>query len=380
MLLAYTIYTLVFVFTMSLMRLSVKINRNSNVIENNEIWPIWYMITLFYTLTIGTRENVGIDYLSYKYHFLLVESSNNFLTKDLIYYLFLPIVNNYGYNWFILFLAFITIWYFLQIMKENIHIVVWCFFFFFGLGIFFLSLNIMRQTAASFIIFYSITKFLKKDYISFSFHFIFALVIHKAGIIVLPLLFIVQRDILKSVKLQLVLFFICLTCGNFFFNNILSLLTDRLSFLNLGQYNYYIRNIDYVLAKTARNYSEANSTGLFVLLLIVVDTVAIYFSPLLKSNYNKNGFILFYNLYYIGIILHPILLSHETGVRLASYFVFYRFYIYATLFHFIFKSRNNILLRVFCIYVLISCIAYYYVTIYRCRMEIAPYQFIFNFF
>lgn len=67
--LAYIVYTALFAVTMLFAYLGINANRGrarDNVVITPKAWFYWGIAILFYTLILGLRENVGIDYTSYK--------------------------------------------------------------------------------------------------------------------------------------------------------------------------------------------------------------------------------------------------------------------------------------------------------------------------
>ena len=301
--------------------------------------------------------------------------------KDIIFYLFFPIVKNFHYNIFISFLAFLTIFFLFKSFEDRIKILPYYLFFYFTLLTFFTSLNVMRQHAVFFILLFSINQFYKKKYSYFIVSYVLATIIHFSALFVLPFIFLFRKDLIKSRLLQYGLLFSTFWGGYTLFNYIIEPLMSVLSQLNIGdQYAGYMQNPEFWIQRVVDRRNDASGTGLFRYLLLSIDCVVIFYSAKLKEEYPQYNFVLFYNFFIVGAIVTNITNFHEAANRLISYFEFYRIYIYAIFFYYLFSDRTNkelYMLRSFLSASFFSiCLIFFYLTIHRGPMRISPFNFL----
>jgi hypothetical protein len=361
--------------------LGIKTNGENNTVSAT--WIYWSIAIIFYTVILGLRENVGIDYKGGLNVFadLLDLNSYSFAEIDIIYLIFIPIVKNFHYNFFIAFLAFLPIYFTFQCFKNKTQFLLWFLFFYFTCLTFFTTLNIMRQYAAWFVIFYAINKFLEKDYKRFILYYILAFLLHRSVLLFLPFIFLCRYDFTKWRWLFVSLLIISYRWGEIIFFSSFDSLIQNLSIdLYMGTYDGYINQYDYWIDRTLEANAEAKAQGLGIygLLILVVDCIAIFFSKKLKEEYKEYNFLLFYNFFIIGAVFMNIFGYHETLKRAVVYFVLYRNLIYAIMFYYIFtKMRNRYLaLKAIFIVIMFMLILFFYSNIHRKIMEIAPYHFI----
>lgn len=376
--LAYIVYTFIFAFTLLFAFMGVNAGRTRNmVVERYKVWSYWGIAIVFYTLLVGLRENVGIDYTSYKNVFdELMQVGLSYRQQDIIYYLFLPAVENIHYNLFIAFLAFITIFFIFKNFEDQPQILVLYLFFYFTFLIFFLTLNIMRQNAACFVAFFAVKCFKEKEYGRFIAYYSLAFILHASVLFLLPFVFLFKYDFFKFRWLQYVLLLTTFLGSNILFSYIEPKL-GLLSALDIGQYNFYLENYEYLVERGLEMKNSSGGTGLFKYLTLSLDCLAIFYSTKLKRSFSHYHFTLFYNFFIIGAILSNIASFHETADRLVYYFLFYRIYIYAVLFYYIYyKTEKLPLLKLLCICIMLIGVVVFYFNIHRGNMDIAPFQFI----
>jgi hypothetical protein len=142
-------------------------------------------------------------------------------------------------------------------------------------------------------------------------------------------------------------------------------------------YEEYVNNFDYYVERRIEYGQEHQGSGLYTLLVLFVDSIVIFYSPKLKSEFRRDRIVLFYNMYLIGAILAHITVFHDTIQRATNNFEMFRIYIYAMFFHYIFKnSKSPILVKLMCVIIMLLGVAFFYVTISRARSGIAPFQFL----
>lgn len=379
--LAFLIYTLIFVFTLAFSFIGVNAARwHDNAGKYWKTWIYWSIAILFYTLILGLRENVGFDYISYKNVFTgLTHSGGDLDGVDLIYYIFLPVVQGIHYNIFIAFLAFVVILFLFLSLKERSKILLLYVFLFFTLLPFFISINIMRQSAAMFVLFYAINKFLKFEYIKFIFFYFFAFLIHKSCIILLPFIIFIRGDLFKYRWVQLALLISSSLYGGVVFERISEILRliSLPDFLSLYQ-EQYIESFDFRTERSSDIGEASKNTGFFPLFIFFINILIIVFSKKLKESYKNYYFIFFYNIYFLGVILQNIFSYNEGFDRLVQYFTFYRIYIFSIFLHYTFfvYSGKYLIFKFIPLIVMPICLIFFYMVIYRGAMGISPFAFL----
>lgn len=378
---AYFIYTILFLFTLSLTYITYLYNNKQDYIaieKKKGIHLILTIVIFFYTLILGLRKDVGYDYASYYGTFKYFKYIGNGDDNDFIFTLFYPsmIQWNIHYNIFIAFLAFILIYTLIYGFKDKISILYIYIFYFFTNLIMLTSVNIMRQYAAYFIMFYAFHFFLNKNYKKFFLWFIIGFSIHRSCIIYLPFLFFVKKDLIPNRLLQYALVIISFIAGAFIFQQIFqgNILDFMSPFLRDSKYTGYTDNHNFEMM----NYDPNNafSTGLYKDFLLCIDFLIIYKSKYLKNKYTKYNLIFFYNLYIIGVISHNIFSFNEITSRIFKYFELYRFYILAILTFDCFQERKNYFLKYSFIIIFILSIIFFYRTISNQVGGCAPWKFI----
>lgn len=379
---AYFIYTTLFIVLLSLSYVAYLCNNRQDCILQDRkrfINNIFVFIILFYTIVLGLRKNVGIDYESYYNVFMKYELYGNLSNYDIIFQVFAPLIVKYGfhYNFFIAFLAFVLIYSLINAFKNKLSLLyIYIFYFFTGL-IMLSSVNIMRQYGAYFLVFYSFSSFFSKKYTKFAILFFIAFTLHKSCIVYIPFLFFKDFDIFRSKSLQYILLFTSFFVGEFVFQYILN--NDLMDSLTpyLGDSDYTAYTNSYNFTKMSRTSKDVVNTGLYKYFLLILDTCIIFYSSRLKHLYLKYNIIFFYNLYLFGIIFQNIFSFNEVTSRIFIYFEYYRFYILSILTYDCFKVQKcNTVLKVFFWTVFALLVVFFYRTIGSGSGGCAPWQFI----
>ena len=385
MVLAYFIYTVIPIVVILLTFLGVRHSKNNQATK--ETWFFWGGAILFYTLIIGLRENVGIDYTSYKIIIQnLIYKLDYGRRQDIIFYLFVPIVKVTHYNVFIVFLAFITILYQFLILSDKCQIATTFMVVFFISMIFFLSLNIMRQNAALFVVFYSMILFQKKQYLKSAIHFAISFIIHKSIFVLIPFYFLFYKNIIISIPvfiqfaLVITSFFLGDNIYNFFehYIKIIGLsATKKIPFLS--GYSPYLENFEYWAERGLDLRDKVKGTGVSKYVFLCLSLFSIGLSVQLKNFFRLENFSSYYPLLIIGEILKPVFFNSEFLSRITSVFIFFKVYVYTTTIFYLFniyKGRHGDGLRFIMLTLILMLIIFYYVVIYKQRMAIAPFQFL----
>ena len=340
--------------------------------------PGIYFFMLVYSLIIGLRYNVGLDYVGYTEWFNKLRHTGHF-----------PVDNDFGFIWlneflvefdfesYVLFIiiAFLQILFVLLFLKKIPFLRSWYLYFFFTSLLFFVTMNAMRQTVAFFIFMYCLQLFSDKKYYKTLLFGLLALSIHKTVILVLVLLPFLKFEWFKNVWIQLILLFLSVFVLPSFF---MILLDYTSPLINLLGYSYYVEHLDLMKEITAENKT---GDGLSIFLFFFIDLILILFYKKLNNKFNSYYFTQFYNLFFIGVILSRIFADNFILARIADYFIHFRVVIMAFLMLYIFndlKYPNNRIIKPIAIVICLAMLLFYYKGIYNNAAGIAPIQFFFN--
>jgi hypothetical protein len=372
----YTLFLFLCIFFSSKL-ISEKIGANNNY-EIDFTKPGIYLFMLMYTLVIGLRYKVGRDYDGYTGWFKELSRSGHF-----------PVDNDFGFIWLNQFLvefgfesyslfiiiAFLQIFFLLLFLKRISFLRCWYFFFFFTSLLFFVSMNVMRQTLSYIIFMYCLQLFYEKKYIKTLFLGIFAFSMHKTVILIFILLPILKFEWFKNVKLQILVLFLSVFIFPSFFSIVLYYVSP---FVDLLGYNYYLENLDYMKEITDDN---KGGNGTSIVLFFFIDLLIILFYKKLNERFGSYNFIPFYNLFFVGVILSRIFEDIFILARIADYFIHFRVVILSFLMFYIFnvlKYPFNRIIKPLAIAICLAMLLFYYKAIYSNAANIAPIQFIFN--
>lgn len=339
--------------------------------------PGVYFFILVYSLIIGLRYNVGRDYVGYTDWFKELRHTGQFPVDNDFGFIWLnEILVNLGLESYMLFIiiAFLQILFLLLSLRKISFLGSWYLYFFFTSLLFFTSLNTMRQTVALFIFMYCIQLFENKKYLYTCLLSILAFSMHKTVIILFVLLPFLKFEWFKNVKIQGTILFLSVFILPVFFSVILDFASP---IINLLGYNYYIENLDLMKEITDENNK---GDGLSVFLFFFIDLFIIFFYNKLKKQYSSYNFVMFYNIYFVGLILSRVFAENFILTRIADYFISFRVLILAFLMVYIFnttKAFKNPFIKPIAVVICIAMLLFYYKAIYNNAGDIAPIQFIF---
>lgn len=351
--------------------------------DSNNAWAIdmskpgVYLFLFSYSFIIGLRYMVGRDYFGYLNWFKELKATGVFPVDNEIGFVFLnKIIASSGLHFSFLFItiAFLQI-FFIMKSTENISFLrSWFFFFFFTSLMFFVSMNVMRQTIAFFIFFYSLNLFLSKRYGLTFLLFLLAMSFHKSIIILYVLLPFLRKDWFKNVKVQIVVLVSSVFVFPLFIDRLLDFVTP---IVNLLGYSYYIENLDYMAEISKEN---ASGDGLSVYMFFLIDLVIILYSGNLKKEFQKYNIISYYNIFFVGVILSRLFANNFILARTAEYFIHFRVVILSFLCFYLLvqQTSGNVLRRVVVIIIVMIMMSFFYKGIYNNAADCSPFQFVFE--
>ena len=260
------------------------------------IFPILYV-----TLIIGLRYDVGTDWFAYNEAYDRI-SSNSLREAfeeraEWLFTLIVYILKSCGcpsYSIFIVCTGIILICYY-KTFDSIPRILPYGLFTLFTLDTFFLFLNIMRQGVSFFILLYFCQYIYKRKTIPFIFGVILASGFHKTALLILPFyLFTYIRRPLFNRFISYILYLFTW----FFSSNLFGILLNSASFFLDNEYSRYTKVIEL--------WNMEERSGLGLLMIHICDLIIIFFSPYCSKFFNKNGYNIYFNIYFIGILIQNI--------------------------------------------------------------------------
>ena len=350
----------------------------NNQISFNYSKPGIHLFIVAYTLIIGLRYMVGRDYYGYFNWFKELKATGVFPVDNEVGFIFLNkliVYLDFHYSFLFIVIAFLQIFFLVKSIEKFPFLRPWFFFFFFSCLLFFISMNAMRQTIAFFIFFYSLNNFLQKKYLLTFFLFLLALSFHKSIIMLYVLLPFVNKDWFKNVKLQVLILIASVFIFPLFIDRLLELVNP---IINLLGYNYCIENLDY-MAELSQESTKRD--GLSIYMFFFIDLIIILYSDKLKLFFSKYNFQVYYNLFFIGLILSRLFANNFILARIAEYFIHFRILILSFLCFYLIYSKQAKFYRLnkaIVWLIAISMAAFFYKAIYNNAADCSPFQFVFE--
>lgn len=166
--------------------------------------------TIAFTLILGLRYNVGVDYLSYEN--IYNSQTNQFILQhtEPLYTLLSFILHQADIPYYGLTCAISCIFFilFIKSFSDYPYLKNWGIFFLFVTGILFVFLNVQRQAIAFCIFFYSIRYIHKQSFLKYFFCILLSMGFHYSAILLLPLYFFgkIKTCFIDKLSVQLFLY------------------------------------------------------------------------------------------------------------------------------------------------------------------------------
>lgn len=338
--------------------------------SKNKYRDLWLWLTIIvYSIVIGCRYDVGIDYKAYKFWFeydmndIEMTMETDWL-KSFLKFLGL------GYPSFFITMAAVQIGFFLSSFKTRPQIIVWGIFFFFTTLQFFISMNVVRQVASWCIFLYSIQYIQNKRFIQYILCIFGAMLFHKSAIVLLPLYF-VPTNITLNRNILFLVYLLLFTVGTVLQDRITSIMSTVALFIGYDQYSESLQQL-----MENVNFGSESSMGIMKYVWLILNSMAIYYYPILRERFRKQGFSIIFILYLLGILLDCIV-GGTILDRATMYFLPFRIIIYSYMFYYLSsfcKSRYKYVAVSGC--TLVMLVFYIYSGIFGNASGCTPFQFI----
>ncbi len=374
----YIFYTLLMVFMILLSKPSTEaiLNKQGEAIAFPSYWgPNLYILIILYSIIIGCRYYVGIDYKAYLEWYLELRETGHYPREIEFGYEFVNQALNYvnaHFAFLFIFIAFCQIFFMYKALEKFPFVLPWFIFFFFTYLLMFSSMNIMRQTLAWFVFFYALNLALQKKYVWAVLCIFFGFSFHKSiliGVIFFPVL---GFDWFKNRNLQIGLLLLVTVLAAQILAITLKLAGPLVSAIG---YEYYVENLDDIQeAADEQKVGAGTARALFFML----DVAIIWYSTELKEHFRRYDFYKYYNLYFLGALLERLVHDNFILARTNDYLLNFRVVILAFLFYYLFNSRSQKLVKEAIGYAIaLMMTAFFYRAIYNAAAETSPFRSVF---
>ena len=341
-----------------------------------------YILIIIYTLIIGLRYDVGVDYLLYKETFINSTysnagfiASNNWGTFEpafsAIIYFFAKL--NWSYAWLFISIAFLHIVFLYKFSQQYSYLTSYLFYFYLTSATFFDSLNMMRQATAFFMFLCILHYIQERKLLNYLIAIIIISLFHRSIVIMLPLYFILHRNLFPKKSITICLLLISFIFGysleNILYNKIFPFIYSMLT--NLADSSYLLKRDDLTLSLGNTSIGLAKFIVLGIALCIILKKDS------LSNFYKTTNINIFYNLFIIGSFIYFISDTSITIIRLNAYFFNIQFVMMAFLTYMLIKSSQykNFIGKINLIFLFTISLAWFINAILH-GTKISPFQFI----
>ena len=330
-----------------------------------------FLISLIFGTVFGLRWNVGTDYLAYLR--IYIGNQTVIYSKE---YLF-KLLNDTLYNLNIHYSLYFGIFAFFQIfllyfsLKKEAFLWIFIPLSLFG-GLFFYDwMNGMRQEMASCIMLLGTNFIISKQPFKYFICLILAIGFHTSAILFILIypIMVKGKSLTPNWKVQECLVASCagvaVIVGDFFakFLPILAVLQQM-----EGDGGYTSIYNEEMLQK----FSDISNIGVMFYVFLFINILIIAYSNKIKSFFSGKKIIVYYNLYFWGMIFETLLSANMILIRPFRYFRIYKLIMIAYLLYYLYKNpswRNSIILGILII-LLVGCVGLVCIT--------HPYNFYFD--
>lgn len=341
-----------------------------------------YILIIIYTLIIGLRYDVGVDYLLYEETFINSTyqhagfiAGNNYGTFEpafsAIIYFFAKL--NWSSAWLFISIALLHIVFLYKFSQQYPYLTPYLFYFYITSSTFFDSLNMMRQATAFFMFLCILHYIQERKLLNYLIAIIIISLFHRSIVIMLPLYFILNRNLFPNKLIT-----ICLLLISFLFGPYLESLLYNKMFpfiysisINLADSSYLLKRDDLTLSLSD------NSLGLAKFIVLGIALCIILKKDSLSDFYKNTSINIFYNLFIIGTFIYFISDTSITIIRLNAYFFNIQFVMMAFLAYMLIKSSQykNFIGKMNLIFLFTISLAWFINAILH-GTKISPFQFI----
>lgn len=312
--------------------------------KNNSLYAI--LAILLFSIVMGVRYGVGVDYLAYKD---LYETYRQYRIIDYfrMEYGFALIIKlcailDCHYTVFFGLIAFFQAFLIFKTFEDREYLYPYLAYTFMIGCIWYEFCNGMRQELAFCLFVFAIKYIQNKKFLPYLITIIVASLIHRSGILLLLLypLFYKNNDWFKSISIQYI--FLCVAL-------ILSQLNIIDPVLNIISPYLHILNYEDYLNNSPEKLSHEVSIGLGFVNLLCIHLIQIFYSNKVKRYFKDISFNIIYSIYLIGVIWNYLFLHSQLFLRFNYYLLGLQFIVSAYVLRYLHKKS----IPMFCLLLLL---------------------------
>ena len=303
-------------------------------------------VVFVFALVFGVRYNVGVDHLRYIEKYEQIKYSSSFVDTELLYYWINKVFAslNLHYSFLFFFLAFVQLYFLLYSIRSHRDVMGWLIFTFMMSASFLSFLNGISQEVAFCLQLVAISYLVRKKILYCYLFIIVAILFHTSAILLLPfpLLYLRKNSYFSNSNIQFLLFVVFLFIGVIFKPSlfIFSLFSDYINVFEYFGYDSYVNMVD---RGNLKFMESTRGLGFGFVLITVLNAISVYYSSRVKNYYKSALLNIFYDFYYIGMLLYYLTLGSLIFARINYYFYDIGFVYFAFLLNYLYrdKSINN---------------------------------------
>lgn len=293
----------------------------------------WEMVLLMlvFAFFFGVRYDVGIDHLSYLYHY------QTLIRVERLEPVFLWITrflreHNVHYTVYFALLSFLQFFFIVYSLKDERYLLPFLVISLFMGQFFYHWMNGIRQDIAACIYVYAVKFIDERKPWKFMFLTLLAVGFHKASILLFPTYFLLYKGkdwtFGRVLQMSLLWFVGYLAVIKI---DVLSLFFPIINqFSQLLEYNAYSEEV-------LQRFGDKTTTGPGLFVFLFLDTLIVWNSGKLKAYYNSKKFIIYYNLYYWGMLSQLFLVNNMVLARPVRFFRCFKLLMIAYFLNYLFR-------------------------------------------
>lgn len=311
---------------------SMRLKTNAHT-QPASFWS-WEIVCLIFVFMVfyGIRYDVGVDHLEYLENYQTLFDAERF---EPIFLWITVNLRELGVHYTIYFalLSFIQIFFILYSIKDEKYLYPSLILSLFMGQFFWHWMNGIRQDIAACIYVYAVTFIVERKPVKFLFFTLLAIGFHKSSILLLPtyLLLYKGKDLTINRLVQI---------GLLWFIGYLAIIKlDVLSlFFPVIDEFAILMDFEEYSEESLQRFGEITNTGVSLYVFLFLDTLIVLNSKKLKAYYNNRKFIVYYNLYYWGMLLQLFLINNMVLARPVRFFRCFKLLMIA---YFLYYLYNN---------------------------------------
>ena len=290
--------------------------------RRHDFFVLAFVSFFLYTLVLGLRYKVGGDYQGYVdyYENTSASVSSADVPFEIGFYWLIRVLRFLDLPPTSLFLAtcgiqmlFMALW-----LRRHSFVAHWVIYFYFTTLLLFSSMNLIRQSIAFLILLCAMLQLTDRKLLQYLILVGLASTFHSSALMFLPFYFLIDRDWITSRWLQVLILIVAYVSADAIKVYLFEFLP--LIFVAFGFENYASLQEDLFFEGKVSGFSAGLAFG------FATDFIVIMSSSWLKRQYASQGFLAYYNAYFIGALLTPVVYfsNYITFARLIFYFTAFK--------------------------------------------------------